>query len=127
MIVLQSLDSLIKNKKYIFHNVKDVKTNWSHIENDLMGSVKNSLLWIDIMKECKKNYKRKEKIEVYKTWKGRFILQTTGPRFLSRYFKTKFPKYKPLRIAKTKHHQQDKKDFYVMDYKMNTWIQNKVL
>tara|TARA_R110000823_G_scaffold208384_1_gene338851 strand:+ start:254 stop:910 length:657 start_codon:yes stop_codon:yes gene_type:complete len=125
MIILQPLESLIKGKKYVFHNVQDVQKNWSFIENDFMCSVKNSNIWLDLMQHCKINYKEKEAIKIYDTWVGRFIMQTTGPKFLSRYFKQKFPKYNPLRIVKTKYHKKESKNFYIEDYKMNTWVNNK--
>ena len=127
MFILKPLCDLLKGKKYVFHNVKDVQPNWSLIENDFMASIEGSPLWLDIMKECKTNYYEKLGVNVYETWKGRFIMQTTGPRFLSRYFKNKFPNYKPFNIAKTNKHTVDEERFYIQDLKMNTWIKNKAL
>jgi len=130
MEILKPLDSLIQNKKFIFHNIRDAKPNYSFVENDLMGSIKESSLWKDIIKKCVENYQEKLKIKVYETWKGRFILQTTGPYFLARYIKKIAPNYKPLQVVYSKFHKEKKENFYIKDFKLNTWIknqQNKVL
>lgn len=46
------------------------------------------------MEECLINYKEKSSNPIYDKWKGRFVLQTTGPYFISRVMKEVLPKYK---------------------------------
>ena len=121
MIILQPLDSLINNTK-VFHNIRYVKPNFSFIENDFMGVIKGHELWKHVMKYCVINYNEKKQIDIYNTWKGRFVLQTTGPKFLARFIKKVFPKYKPLKLVYTKWSNGNKENYYIEDYKLNTWV-----
>ena len=121
MIAIKNFDPLIKNK-IIFHNIKDVKPIYSFIENDFIGSEKNLNLWKGAMEECLLNYKEKLKIKIYEKWKGRFILQTTGPRFLSRYIRENYPEHKPINLVYSKWHNGEEKNYYLKDYKLNTWV-----
>tara|TARA_R100000808_G_scaffold5859_2_gene17698 strand:- start:2288 stop:2947 length:660 start_codon:yes stop_codon:yes gene_type:complete len=124
MFMLKSFNELLA-RKVVFHNVRHVKPNWSFIENDFMGSVPKFQLWLDIMEKCVENYKDKEVIDIYKIWKGRFILQTTGPKFLSRFIQKKFPKFTPMKLVYTKFQSDPKDGYYLQDYKLNTWIKNQ--
>jgi mannosyltransferase OCH1-like enzyme len=121
MFILKPLDAL-RGKEFVFHNIRHVKERWSWIENDFIGSVQGSRLWESAMKECVKNYKEKESIDIYDIWKGRFVLQTTGPRFLSRFIKKVAPSYKPMHIAHTKWSKDGTEQYYIEDFKANTWI-----
>ena len=124
MIILQPLDNLLKNE-FVFHNIRNVKENYSFIENDFIATAPKNKMWEYIMQGCVLNYEQKKKIKVYDTWKGRFVLQTTGPKFLARCIKAMYPNYKPMQITYTKWSQDDKTNYYIEDYKLNTWIKNK--
>tara|TARA_R110002153_G_C13321802_1_gene497165 strand:+ start:210 stop:872 length:663 start_codon:yes stop_codon:yes gene_type:complete len=121
MFILKALDPF-RGKDYVFHNVRHVQKNYSYIENDFIGSIEKSPVWLKVMKECVGNYKMKESMKIYDIWKGRFVLQTTGPKFLSRFIKKHFPKYKPLKVAHTKWSTDSTDGYYIKDYKANTWI-----
>lgn len=121
MFILKSFDSL-RSKDYVFHNIRHVQKNYSFIENDFIGSIAGSPIWLRAMKECVSNYKEKSEMAIYDVWKGRFVLQTTGPKFLSRFIKKHFPKYKPLRVVHTKWSADPADSYYIKDHKANTWI-----
>lgn len=121
MYILKPLDALRK-KNMVFHNVRHVQKNYSYIENDFIGSVADSELWLQVMKACKHNYKEKSEMKIYNTWKGRFVLQTTGPKFLSRFIRKNAPAIKPMRLAHTKWSVDSQEDYYIKDFKANTWI-----
>ena len=59
----------------------------NHIYNALIGSKPNNELFINIMEECKRSTYEKQKQEIYKTWKGRLVFQTTGQYMLKRVLK----------------------------------------
>jgi len=126
MTILKPLTPLINNT-YIFHNIHHSKPNYSFIENDFMASLKDIHIWSDLMKYCVTNYKEKENIEIYDMWKFRFVMQTTGPKFITRYFKQNLPSYKPLKLAYTKWQSENPTDnnlneYYLRDYKLNSWF-----
>jgi mannosyltransferase OCH1-like enzyme len=124
MFILKPLDALTA-KDFVFHNIRHVKKNYSFIENDFIGSIQGSPLWKQLMKECVGNYREKAAIGIYDTWKGRFVLQTTGPKFLSRFIRQKFPKYRPMWLAHTKWSEDSMEGYYIKDHKANTWIDHK--
>ena len=64
-------------------------------------------------------------MDIYEKWKGRFIMQTTGPKFLSRFIKNTLPKYKPMKLVYTKFQSDSKEGFYLQDFKLNSWIKNQ--
>ena len=57
--------------------------------NAVMGSHREQIIFLDILKECERSYLEKSKMVVYDTWKGRFIFQTTGHHMLERVMKAK--------------------------------------
>lgn len=124
MFILKSLDDLVTNP-YVFHNVRHVKPNWSYIENDFMGSKPMGKVWLHLMKFCKYCYEEKSDIEIYEQWKGRFVLQTTGPKMIARFMKEKLPKYKPMKLVHTKHNVDSTEHYYIKDHKANTWINSQ--
>ena len=52
----------------------------------LLGTQKNNSLYKDILEHCEESYYAKRKQSIYKTWKGRFVFQTTGHFMLQRGF-----------------------------------------
>jgi len=124
MICLKPIEELLKNN-VVFHNVKDVHPNYSFIENDIMACRKGSNIMLAIINNQQQNYTDVCKKEIYNTWKIRFILQTTGPKYVSRIVKKYMKGYKPLNnIVYTKAHKDnyDINDYYFMDYKTNSWV-----
>jgi len=52
--------------------------------NALLGTQKDNPLYKEILDHCKESYYEKRKQSIYKTWKGRFVFQTTGHFMLQR-------------------------------------------
>jgi mannosyltransferase OCH1-like enzyme len=55
--------------------------------NAVLGSVAKTELYEDIFKEIIRSVKEKNKIDVYESWKGRYVFQTTGHFMLNRVLK----------------------------------------
>jgi len=124
MICLKSVDPLLEHN-IVFHNVKDVHPNYSFIENDIMACKKGSELFKKIIEHQEDNYNTVSQKEIYNVWKIRFILQTTGPKYVSRIVKKYLKKYKPFRnIVYTQKHigEYNKEGYYFQDFKMNSWV-----
>ena len=81
---LRDLDELFK-RDYFFVTWHDDKKRLPY--NAVMGSQKNQDIFVDIMKHCEESYHKLSKKDIYKTWKGRFVFQTTGHRMLDRVLK----------------------------------------
>ena len=78
----QSIKHLFK-ESYFF-------VKWSDSElpyNALLGTHKDNPLYKGILDHCKESYYEKKKNKIYKTWKGRFVFQTTGHFMLQRVLK----------------------------------------
>tara|TARA_Y100000593_G_scaffold67537_1_gene124157 strand:+ start:2357 stop:3055 length:699 start_codon:yes stop_codon:yes gene_type:complete len=127
MLPLKNPAELLSNNEenLIFHNIRHVKKNYSYIENDFMASVEKNDFWVKICEYCNEQYFEKMKMDIYDTWKGRFILQTTGPKMLSRFVRGEYPKIKPKKLVYTKWNKDSDENYYFKDYKLNTWIKNK--
>jgi inositol phosphorylceramide mannosyltransferase catalytic subunit len=124
VICLKNIDNLINNN-LIFHNVKEVYPNYSFIENDIMACEQNSQIFKNIIQEQEENYNAICKKEIYNIWKIRFILQTTGPKYLSRVVKKHLKNYKPfMNLVYTKKHidKYDINNYYFQDHKSNSWV-----
>ena len=79
-----SLEDIFDSDQYFVHWSNDTKKK---PYNAVMGSKKNNPLFTEIIKEVEKSFYEKEKMEIYKTWKGRFVFQTTGHSMLNRVIK----------------------------------------
>jgi|TARA_B110000967_G_C18747034_1_gene490764 mannosyltransferase OCH1-like enzyme len=82
------LDICMMNKS-IKHLFKESYffVKWSDSElpyNALLGTHKNNPLYKEILDHCKESYYEKRDQPIYKTWKGRFVFQTTGHFMLQR-------------------------------------------
>ena len=82
------LDICMMNKS-IKHLFKESYffVKWSDSElpyNALLGTHKNNPLYKEILDHCKESYYEKRNQPIYKTWKGRFVFQTTGHFMLQR-------------------------------------------
>jgi len=122
-IILKPLDDLL-DRNYLFHTTRDN----NFVSLDFLGSQinKDPCIFKAIVQYCMHNYKEKCDMDIYKTWKGRFVLQTTGPRFLGRFLRDKFPKYRPLRNIVHSVVEEEKKlstdRFYMKDHRAGSWL-----
>ena len=55
--------------------------------NALLGTHKRTDLYKDILEHCYDSFYEKSKQSIYKTWKGRFVFQTTGHYMINRVIK----------------------------------------
>ena len=127
MHCIKSFEPLLKEKLVIESNKHLLPKHNEFVQNDFLGSDKGFVFWEAVMKECVKNYKQKENLEIYDTWKGRFVLQTTGPRFLSRAVKKFIPQYKPHYIVwhtwrNELHKVLPRENYYVECFRSGSWL-----
>jgi mannosyltransferase OCH1-like enzyme len=92
-----------------------------HCQNNCIGAEKGNPLFLDLMKYSVSEYEKKKNIKVYDTWQSRFIIQTTGPKMMARFFKN----FKDIPISKI----MEVPDFneyvdepYLKDYCTKTWM-----
>jgi len=65
-----------------------VRWSDSHLPyNALLGTQKNNPLYKEILDHSKESYYEKRNQPIYKSWKGRFVFQTTGHFMLQRVLK----------------------------------------
>ena len=92
-----------------------------HCQNNCIGSEKKNPLFLDLINYSINEYQNKKDIEVYNTWQSRFIIQTTGPKMMARFFK----QYKNIPINKIIE-VPDFKEYvdnpYFRDYCTKTWM-----
>ena len=82
---IRSLTPLFK-KPYFFVTWPDDKQKRPY--NAVLGTYKHNPLYRDILRECCKSFHEKKNQDIYKTWKGRFVFQTTGHFMLKRVLKS---------------------------------------
>ena len=73
MHCIKSFEPLLKEKLIIESNKHLVPNHNEFVQNDFLASEKGFVFWEAALKECILNYKDKEKVNVYNTWKGRFV------------------------------------------------------
>jgi mannosyltransferase OCH1-like enzyme len=123
---IQSLEPL-RDKRIVLHSLRHLIPNHhEYVQNDFMASEPKSKFWEIIFDELVENYREKSANKIYDEWKGRFVLQTTGPAFLSRVVKDVLPSYKPLNVAWTKWHNDNwekmpRENFYYESYQTASW------
>lgn len=127
MHCIKSFKPLLNETLIIESNKHLVPKHNEFVQNDFLASEKGFRFWEVVLNECVKNYKVKSKVEVYDIWKGRFVLQTTGPRFLSRAVKKFIPKYKPYFIVWHKWRNElwkvlPRTDYYVECFRSGSWL-----
>ncbi len=76
-------------KPYFFVTWADDKRQLPY--NALLGTYKHNPLYREIIRECCKSFQEKKHQEIYKSWKGRFVFQTTGHYMLKRVLKNYQP------------------------------------
>lgn len=127
MHCINNFSPLLHNK-IILHSIRHIKPKHNEkVINDFMASMKGYKFWELTMRECLRNYREKASKEIYDVWKGRFVLQTTGPKFLSRCIKKYMPNYEPKHIVWTKWRNDNWKgmnrdDYYIECFRAGSWL-----
>lgn len=97
----------------------DYAKNGRRYEIDFIGSSPRNPFWLDLMRECVRNYAEKAAIEQYKTWRGRFVMQTTGPYFFDRAMKRLHPVHTRLPLVRCD--ELGLKGEYVVNHSAHSW------
>ena len=123
---LRDLDELFK-KDYFFVTWHNDKKKLPY--NAVIGSQKNQDIFLKIMKHSEESYHKVSKKKIYKTWKGRFVFQTTGHMMLNRVLKSeKINKKKYvldiLRIKSKSGKVVSGKNPYFEDSNASVWFKN---
>ncbi len=81
----------VKEISEIFNeNFFIARWNKSHLPyNAILSCCKRNPLMLDCIKEVERSYYEKSKMEIYNTWKARFVYQTSGHYCLHRVLKKK--------------------------------------
>jgi len=77
----------LKNYEWACDGYKNAKTGREEINMEILQSVKGNPLNLEFIRYQKKQIEEKSKNKIYDKWKGRYVLQTTGPRSLARFLK----------------------------------------
>ena len=81
----------IKNDKELYFVLDKCNgnRNTKYITNEVLQVSKGNLFALDFLDYIKIQIDKKSNMDIYKTWKKRFVLQTTGPYALTRFLKKK--------------------------------------
>jgi mannosyltransferase OCH1-like enzyme len=109
-ITFHSFDKYIQKNEYLIGVWFDKKNNKLTPSNSILAFKKNKLT--SLIKYSMEETEKKNQIEVYATWKKRYMLQTTGVRMFGRWVKKNNLKYS------IKLHD------YVKDLETATWHSN---
>ena len=104
---INSIDELLKNDIFFVRWNND-KRKLPY--NAVLGSIAKHPVYDNILSHLIESYEAKSKQEIYNTWTGRFVFQTTGHFMLNRVLK-KYPQVRKLDILKI----HDKGGKIVMD------------
>jgi mannosyltransferase OCH1-like enzyme len=83
--IYPNIDKL-KQHKFIVSEQNDKR---KLIEMEVLQSDKNNPLLLNYLDYVKSQIKQKQKIDIYKQWKMRYVYQTTGPFSLKRFINNK--------------------------------------
>ena len=124
LIPIRKMDNVL-NQPFFTNTIRGlVPDHCEFVQNDFMGSIKGFELWNVLLKNCQPNY-----IEVYNVRTARFVLHTTGPRYLSKIIKKVMPKYIPSKkLIYTKYRNDNWKkvnrDEYLFEnYVAGSWFE----
>lgn len=109
-ITHDSFDKYIQRNEYVLGVWFDKKKNRLEPSNSIIGFEKNKLN--DLIEYSMEETKKKSEMEIYDTWKIRFMKQTTGVQMFMRWVKKKNLKYN------LKLHD------YIVDHETATWTKN---
>jgi len=98
------------------------KSPYEPIQNNCIGTEKGNPLFFNLMKYSIKQYEEKILNKIYETWKGRFVLQTTGPRMMTRFLK-QYKDLPSLDITSVPEKEYTAKNPYFKDYCTKTWME----
>ena len=76
--------NIIKIKEYDFAIASASPNNYNV---DVIQSIKGNTILLDFVNYIDKQIKEKDLVVIYKIWKFRYVLQTTGPKALNRFIK----------------------------------------
>ena len=120
---INDIDELFEKDQF-FVRWHDDKRQLPYIA--VLGSVKNSTLYGEIIEHLVTSYKEKSTMEIYKKWIGRFVFQTTGHYMLQRVLKN-YPQVERLDILKINNKKgeiiQGENPLFE-DYNISYWFNN---
>ena len=92
---------------------------------ELIYSQKGNPMFLQILDYMKEQIGVKSKQKIYDTWKGRYVLQTTGPRMLGRFIKDNKPDIKIIPINLSYDWNKPKKSGTLFTtYHMGSWLKS---
>jgi inositol phosphorylceramide mannosyltransferase catalytic subunit len=92
-----------------------------HCQNNCIGSEKKNPLFLSLVKYSVNQYHEKIKNKIYETWLSRFIIQTTGPKMMARFFKN-YKQIPTSQIVDVPDFDYYVKKPYFKDYCTKTWM-----
>ena len=128
LIPIQRFDRVLNQKFFVNTLKKLIPKHNEYVQNDFIGSVKGFPIWKHLIHNCEKNYLKKASMDVYDSWKARFVVQTTGPRYFSKILKKAMPNYKPdASLVFTKWRNDnwkkvDRENYLVENYVAGGWL-----
>ena len=87
---MDCVPKLISVKENDFKIAYKVAPKRKHYEMEIIQSFKGNKLLLEFLDYVKTQIEEKNKIEIYKTWKARYVYHTTGPYSLNRFLKNKY-------------------------------------
>tara|TARA_A100000171_G_C2068558_1_gene113559 strand:+ start:106 stop:729 length:624 start_codon:yes stop_codon:yes gene_type:complete len=88
-IDMDIIPKLISVKENDFKIAYKIAPKRRHYEMEVIQSFKENNLLLQFLDYVKTQIEEKDKIEIYDTWKARYVYQTTGPYSLNRFLKNK--------------------------------------
>lgn len=75
----------LKPYQFAIANKKGIKRQ--HLEIEVIQSYKNNKILLQFLDYAKQQIIDKDKVDIYKSWKCRYVYQTTGPHSFTRFVK----------------------------------------
>lgn len=115
--------NLLKDDEFIVSTYK--KNGKKYFNMEVLQSIKGNQLCLDYLNYVASQIEKKNSISVYDTWKIRYVLQTTGPRSLTRFVKNKAIDVSTYNVNNSTTHPdrmnlEGQEDF--ISYPSGTWI-----
>ena len=102
-----------------------IPPNQGVIYNAIFGSKPNNEIFLDILREVERSTYEKQKLDIYKKWKGRLVFQTTGQYMLKRVLGL-IPLLNIISVDnKTKGRTYNNPDGLFLDYNTSEWYFNR--
>lgn len=87
---MDCVPKLISVKENDFKIAYKVAPKRKHYEMEIIQSFKGNKLLLEFLDYVQTQIEEKNKIDIYKTWKARYVYHTTGPYSLNRFLKNKY-------------------------------------